>query len=128
MDHIQHYDPEAITHVAVACRGSIYKLQVYGSDGVTLRLPDYLEAALTAIQLDAPSISMGTLDILASNETPGRLPQTVLSILGALASYFLLPAPGAEGAAVEAKGAVVKGAHAVVVDDGDDSDKPLLDA
>ncbi len=52
-DHIQHYDPENIKHVAVACRGSIYKLQVYAADGVTPRAPDDLEAALTAITLDA---------------------------------------------------------------------------
>ena len=53
-DELQHWEPSVSRHVAVYCKGSFYKLQVYNRDGCP-RAPDELEASLHAIKLDAAS-------------------------------------------------------------------------
>ncbi len=51
IDTLRHKDPWMVSYVAVVCKGTIYKLQVY-KDGV-LRAPDELEQLLAAIKRDA---------------------------------------------------------------------------
>lgn len=52
IDEIKHWDATLIRHVAVACRGSYYKLNLYRRDGSLISPPE-IEAALVAIKADA---------------------------------------------------------------------------
>jgi len=52
MDENKHWDSSLIRHIVVHCKGSIYRLNVYRTDG-SLRPPDELEQALAAIKRDA---------------------------------------------------------------------------
>ena len=51
-DAVRHWDPTSIRHVAVACRGSTFYLNVYTRDGA-LRTPRQLQAALEEIRAAA---------------------------------------------------------------------------
>lgn len=51
-DEVKHWDPTQVKHVAVYCKGSFYRLDVYRRDG-SLRTPDELEASFVAIKADA---------------------------------------------------------------------------
>jgi carnitine O-palmitoyltransferase 1 len=52
VDAIKHWPTEQVRHVAVSCRGTTYRLNVYRSDG-SLRGPEELEALLADIKRDA---------------------------------------------------------------------------
>lgn len=68
IDEIKHYgaDPSACRHVVVLYRGHFYTLPIYRTDG-SLRGPDDLEDALSAIRRDAASCAL-------SCEAEGALP------------------------------------------------------
>lgn len=69
IDTIRHWEPENIRHIVVACKGSLYKLEVFRADG-SIRTPDEIEAALGALKRDA------------AGRTPGPRPaEAVLPVL-----------------------------------------------
>jgi len=51
-DRIRHWDPATVRHVAVYCGGTLYLLDVFGSDGAP-RAPEELEEAFEDIAVDA---------------------------------------------------------------------------
>jgi carnitine O-palmitoyltransferase 1 len=51
-DRVRHWDPLCVRHVSVYCGGSLYLLDVFGSDGAP-RAPEELEDAFADIAVDA---------------------------------------------------------------------------
>lgn len=51
-DEIKHWESTGVKHVAVWCKGTYYKLNVYDRDG-SLRTPDDLETAFAEIRRDS---------------------------------------------------------------------------
>lgn len=61
-DEVKHWDPATIRHIAVYCKGSFYKVEIFRRDG-SIRSPDQLEAIFGEIKADAAErVAKGQLD------------------------------------------------------------------
>ena len=69
-DELKHFDSSVSRHIAVYCRGSFYKLNVY--DGSRLRSPDELEASLASLRRDAASRKLRGAEALIPALTGGN--------------------------------------------------------